>query len=215
LATRRSYIDPAVEQAIVRYVDEGLTPSQIEKQLYREKSLCDNVPNLRSIQRRVKELSPPDASGPWDWRISDGANTEAILSVLSVVINLTQGRKTSFTNREAALVSKVHQAAPTLPDTLVYITVCDLLRRENQGRSIEDIDCWLAFRPWESLARFEQYAEAVGKGWIPSFVLLEPYMIAGLDLPDERSKAYQALGWKRVDLPAPTHVIRLGEKETQ
>ena len=74
---------------------------------------------------------------------------------------------TSFTNREATLVAKVREAAPSLYGEVVYFIVRELLRREAKGGSVRDIEGFLAFRPWDGPEFRRAYMETVRKKWIP------------------------------------------------
>lgn len=65
MARRRRRIDPEVYQEIHRMVREGVYTSAAQVHRALEKRFGTETPSVRTVQDIVRELDPPDPSGPW------------------------------------------------------------------------------------------------------------------------------------------------------
>jgi hypothetical protein len=153
---RRSHLSVEVLEEIERLVPFGRSPTTIHNYL-RDQGFYQRQgwePHLRTIQNKVKELSPPDPSGRWSFAKADPAEARLVLPVLAAVLEKTQGRLW-LTEDAADWIVRIKTAAPTLPDdwwTYVYARTY-----QRDGEKAVWLDRFLAFRPWESNEAYERY----------------------------------------------------------
>lgn len=159
-ATRGKRIDADLELAIKERIDLELSPSQIFRDLESHEQFRGRV-NKSTIERRWNKLRPRDPSGPWDWRQGGVEDIRGVLDVLQVVVERTEGRKSSFTSREASMVDTVLRAAPGLHKWAVYLVVGWAIQSEVEGAHIQEIDYLLMSRAWESPEQLRKYRAAV------------------------------------------------------
>jgi len=185
MATRARRLEPEIEQKIERLVvEEKLAPAQIHRSLTRWVGgdprlahLVTAIPDIRTIQRRVRELEPPDPSGQWSLRDDHtGANAELVLSALAELRKSSQGRRDHVTRREAEWIARVRRAAPTISALEAYAVARRYIAADVAGAQTDALDGYLAFRGWESGS---SYAEAVEKGWVPGLQRPKAARLAG------------------------------------
>jgi hypothetical protein len=173
---KRRRIPGAVSDLIEQLlVERAWTPGQVHEELAR---LHDNgqityLPDLRTVQRYAKELTPDDPSSPWTLTSETAAEAPFVLSALAERIERTQGRRRTVTQREAEMIAAVTRAAPDLDARRAFYigSRYAVLRRE--GASTEMLDLYLAFAPWRSPEASERYVRAWKSGWIEEPLWLE------------------------------------------
>jgi len=149
---------------------DGLTPTEIlrrlDEALAREAITAEKLPDLRTIQRWVRELRPADRSGRWRLGPADDASAGFVLAARAELMTETEGRVSEISNEAESWLMIVHAVAPDL-DPLTAHRVARLYQmRTKQGRDTGDLDAWLGFSPWQSDAAAARYEAAVAAGWI-------------------------------------------------
>lgn len=175
---RRRYLDADVQGAIEARAIDGLTPSQVLRDLERQPQYARRLPTLRTVQRIVKE-APKDQSAPWSLADSDGEDARLILETWQAAIT-TGMRRINITNAQAEWVLKIRKAAPGLSPYYVWLLAGDYRARAQRGENTEALDLFLAFRPWRDLDSRAWYEVAVQEGWVPK----QPFTVAVLFLPN-------------------------------
>jgi hypothetical protein len=164
---------------IQRLAIEDWSPSQIHKCLekyQREAGIKDPPPDVRTVQRIVRQVRASDPSGPWSPANGELSDVRAVLDVLAAVIEHTEGRTISLTNGEALWVERLNRAAPGLPPLEAWRLARLYLARAARNDSTEDLDVLLAFAPWrraeEGWARYHRVTTVVGRvPRAPSFLV--------------------------------------------
>jgi hypothetical protein len=125
---------------------------------------------LRTVQR-IAAGAARDTTGPW--RIQDFSpdGVRLILDVLATVVIETDGRKNQLTQAEAGWVLSVRKGAPSMPPWESWLTARFYMGRQadkdRDAKETVDLDCLLAFDPWQGGERANQYFQAILDGWIP------------------------------------------------
>ena len=119
-------------------------------------------PEIRTVQKIVKESRPPDPSGAWmptEWHGED------IPPVLEIIKYLRQ-RGAAFwpTVAEAERILWVKRAAPTLPIEDVWRIMRRYMAHEPKQRSTEYLAVYLAFQSWKGPEAEKEYFAAVPEG---------------------------------------------------
>jgi hypothetical protein len=180
---------------------EGRSPAEIERDLLGRadkgefgESGRQWVPALRTIQRDVKFIRPPDPSGGWAFQPTEGEDAAFLLATLATVITQTGGRVSRLTNGVAAWLQAIHAAAPDLDPWTAFTLAHMYQARSDRNLDWDDLDAWLAFGPWRGGEAAERYEKAVREGWIPPSPVAMNYasrvvIAAGLfNLPEARAK---------------------------
>jgi hypothetical protein len=134
-------------------------------------------PDIRTIQRIVKEVVVPDTSGTWSITDNEGEDARLVLDILAANIVSKQGfmypdMKRKFTKAEAQWIIRLRKAAPDAPAKIIVLLYQLYMRREAQGiTNTADLDCYLAFTPWRDKDCFRLYKRVVAKGWMPKVPL--------------------------------------------
>lgn len=134
----------------------------------------------------MKDLTIPDASGPWsprdggtspatkeaptktpdEWLTPNPEDLRSILDVLAWITLDTKGKKTTLTKKEVSWILKIAKAAPSAGSRVIWRVVQRYMLAEAKGESTEALDTYLAFKPWESENRFRNYNHLARYGWI-------------------------------------------------
>ena len=188
---RRPRIDPDLQTVIDELIlKEGWGASQIHRELDSRPEFDGRLPDVRTVQRRVRDLTPRDPSGPWRLQDSDPDEARLILDVLAAVTVETMGGKTQFTKAEADWVLRLRNASLTMSPWEAWLMARLYMARESSGEETTDLDCVLAFEPWQSGKRSQQYFEAVQAGWIPTAPGVLRTLLAGriASIDDEQAQ---------------------------
>jgi hypothetical protein len=141
--------DIDVLREIHQLVEDGHGPSQIQRELDRNRLFDGRVPSLSTITRIVREAKQTDRSDPWDLMEADSVEARAVLEVLPFIIETTEGR--SWPTRDlAARLTCIRLAAPLIPVRQNYILARLYQHHEALGLDTKVLDLWLAARVWES-----------------------------------------------------------------
>ena len=170
-------IDKAVEHEIRRLsVFEELPPSQILRRLKSSTAFNQSkLPDVRTVQRIIKDIGPSDTSDVWNVRDGDDVDVRQILRVLHEVTKRSEGRKNTFTKNEAKWIGRVVRALPKEysegPNTFnlvgIHLLAREYMVREEHKGSTADLEHFLAY--WgqgQQLHHFDDYWQDVDKGWI-------------------------------------------------
>jgi len=161
---RKSYQPIELEQEVKRLAMGEYSPSQIYKHL--EAQGCFKpMPTLRTIQRMVKEIAPPDLSGEWSLVDAEPEDARLILDTFAEAAAHTAGR--SFISKGTAdWVVRVRRAAPTLPPYDAFVVAREYRRATDtrDSKHIRALDALLAFKPWESVEAADRYEALLSAG---------------------------------------------------
>ncbi len=177
---RKRRIDGDIQEKIEAKAMDGWTPSQILKYLDGELAEDDKgrlPPDIRTIQRIVKEVAIPDTSGTWSITDNEGEDARLVLDILAANIVSKQGfmypdMKRKFTKAEAQWIIRLRKAAPDAPAKIIILLFQLYMRREAKGiTDTADLDGYLAFTPWRDKDCLRLYKRVVVNGWIPKVPL--------------------------------------------
>lgn len=157
------------DEAIRALLGKGRTASGIHKFLERhqeELGLPGPLPDVRTIQRRVKELAPADPSEPWDLLTDETGDPRLILDTLEAVIRETEGRVGTISREVAEALMRLSRAAPDLEPRQRWVLANRYVERRERDETTEDLDALLAFTPWRSDEHDDKYIQALTSGWI-------------------------------------------------
>lgn len=145
------------------------TAKQIHKQITEDfPNRGMDIPALRTVQERVKRLRVRDTSGRWVFAEADPGEAGPVLESIAAVIEQTDGRIRQVTRAEAAWITRLANARPTLPAYERWFLARFYLTRTANNDPVGDLDSYLAFAPWESPEARERYVTAIEEGWIQS-----------------------------------------------
>lgn len=153
MARRRQ---PRIDSDIQAFIDEfalkGWGPSHIYEELSQQKQFKGRtLPRVRTVQRRVKDLTPRDPTGPWRWWEDDPDDARLALDVLAEVIVRTEGRVTQFMQREADWISRLRRMLPEVSLWEIYMLARGYyMLREDEGPQHLAPEDFLLFTAWRS-----------------------------------------------------------------
>jgi hypothetical protein len=142
----------------------------------------DNIPSERTISNIAREVRSTDESGAWRITDADPATVRTVLNVLAEVVRRTEGRITSLTREEAALIPTVRRAMSArwtkLPEPgrrwQTYVWTRFYLAWVQSERDAEDVALFFAFLqengkiPLPIWARRIERVNAAAAGWLPA-----------------------------------------------
>ena len=139
-------IDRRVAAAIDDLAGRGLRPPEIHRRLAtseKVKQIGVRVPDLRTVQRRVRAVMP---SPPWRLEQATPGEIAPVLGVLREMLaaGRTRGGGTLITQREAALVVRVHAATGGRLGEWLTWRIARLYAARGDG-DCSDLDAFLAF----------------------------------------------------------------------
>jgi hypothetical protein len=166
---RQRNMDPDLEKWIKRKARRGEEPIAIFREMERsdEWKHIENLPILRTVQNVVKDQKIQDKTAPWSVTDEEFSPEDArlILDVLADVI-VYFGERRVFTKAEAAWVLRIRKLAQGLPFDEVWELALLYMLRDSKGESTEGLDAMLAFMPWKSKSRCENYNHAYDQEWV-------------------------------------------------
>jgi hypothetical protein len=146
---RRRNLDRDLEAWIQGKARLGFQPAEIYRLILKEKQFLnrDNLPSEKTVQRVVNDVIIKDTSGPWtirDVKVDIGNisldDTRLILDILRVVFLITEGKKKSFTNKEAQWVLKIAKIRPQMDYLTIFMFAQFYIYYEAKGVSNEPLD---------------------------------------------------------------------------
>ena len=162
--TRRARFSPQIEDEIRAHYDIGGTAKDAASQI--SLKYGDEAPNVRTIQKRFKELRKMETEDSGRWSVADSPSDMAklVLPALDAVITKTDGRRYFLTINEAKWIAKLCTIAPDLPPWTAYrLARLYILYtyRGDTGASTSDLDMYLAYAPWQGDEQAVAYIDAV------------------------------------------------------
>jgi hypothetical protein len=158
---------PEVVKALYRLADDGKLPH-------------DGIPSERTVSNMARDLRTSDRSGVW--RVTDASPADAttVLEVLAEVVRRTEGRITSLTQAEGALIPTIRRVMAArwtkLPEPgrrwQSYVWTRFYLAWVETDRDAADVALTFAFLqvdgeiPASTWFRIERVNTAVS-GWLP------------------------------------------------
>jgi hypothetical protein len=156
-------VDPEIKERVFELVVMGeRSPAAIYRHLLREfeqtplgtgSSPPVHVPTERTIARLVREIEPPDSSGPWSLAESTPEDLPRILPVATHVFEITDGRVWP-TRDFARWVGRIVAAQPDIPPGPAYWTafqmraVAAMDDKEAKEGALAMLTARLGCRPW-------------------------------------------------------------------
>lgn len=125
--------------------------------------------SLKTVERVVKDMRPAqEKSEIWSLADSDGADSRRILRVLAYVIIESKHRVTFFTKMEAEWVLRLSYAAPGLDALRIWLLgKLYQIRLTRETPNTQDLDAYVAFRPWINDDGLNNYKRVVEQGLKP------------------------------------------------
>ncbi len=169
MATRRGWDGPVARQ-VEAWALDGLIAAEIERELDKlvlSGSLsADRVPNIRTIQRHVKDVRPVDPSRRWRLSVADDDDAAFLLSARAAVISATEGRVREISVAAAAWLRAIHAVAADLAPIWAYRFARLYQVRVERNEDTGDLDALLGFGPWRSKRATAEYERALDAGWV-------------------------------------------------
>lgn len=171
---RRRRFPDEVYQEIYRMVrEEGITnAAQIHERLV--KAFPDTAPTDRTVRTIVRELLPPDPSGPWQPGPDDDPEEAArVLEAVAEVVARAKGRPAwQLPSRELARwIAWIRAGWPDLDPVVAVVLATDYWARRANKQGTADLDAFLAFAPWRSAEAYRRLQDATAQGRVPSLPL--------------------------------------------
>jgi len=146
-----------------------LGPAQILGMLQRDRHFRrrTDLPEIRTVQRIVKDVRVPDTSGPWQFGDSPADVQDVILDTLAALVTWTEGRVQELTADEAETLAQLAPRTRTM-DARQRWRLAQLYRlRRARDASTADLDQFLAFAPWADNEHRQRYERALKLGHVP------------------------------------------------
>jgi hypothetical protein len=127
----------------------------------------------RSVQNYVRRVRNNQI--PWDRLDVTGSNASLVMEVLPSVIERSDGKKREFTQEESEWIIWIRQIAPTLPPQFVWELAIYYMTedRNTTSKNFQQLDAFLAYKPWESLEAITRYDNLKEEGITPDIGLTE------------------------------------------
>lgn len=126
------------------------------------------VPSERSIRNLVRELVPPDPSGPWVPGEGDPEEDALVLETAAEWVRRTRKRRwPKLTQERARWIAWVRRGWPDLDPVIAFVVAEDYRARRANEMDTTDLDAFLAFTPWRGEQFYRQWAEAIEQERIP------------------------------------------------
>lgn len=130
------------------------------------------VPSERSIRNLVRELVPPDPSGPWAPGPDNDPREDAlILTTLAERPRRWPDRWAgkdwlAITNEHARWLVWLRTGWPDIDPLVALALAAEYRARREAGRETADLDAYLAFAPWRSRDAYQQWDAAIKAGLV-------------------------------------------------
>lgn len=166
----------ALDEIIAQATIPGRTPAQI---LERMKENPDSqgriLPSLRTVERIVKELRASDEADPWNIDDTSSDSARVVLDVLRDLIfdgHLSHPRISKAAARWVVRIRGI-VPSPELDSWAVWLLAQLYRSRVEKGLGTDDLDCYLAFRPWQDTWSYSAYHFALDRGLFPRVPLYQ------------------------------------------
>ena len=167
---RRRHFPDEIEQEIQRQMLNGVRrTADISAALRRRFGKSPDLPEPRTIRRRVAELVAAEGTEIWSVRDADPQDVALVLPVLAHLIESSEGR-TTLTKHRGEWIARIRRAAPDIPEWQALALSSEYLRAFGP-RGDEDLaraaDVFLAYAPWRNDQAYVTYLTADEKDWLP------------------------------------------------
>lgn len=127
----------------------------------------------RSVQNYVRRVRNNQI--PWDRLDASGGNASLVMEVLPSVIERSDGKKREFTQEESEWIIWIRQIASTLPPQFVWELATYYMTEDRNitSKDFQQLDAFLAYKPWESVEAINRYHTLKEEGIIPDSGLTE------------------------------------------
>ncbi|MEC9309005.1 MAG: hypothetical protein VX966_05815 [Chloroflexota bacterium] len=121
----------------------------------------------RSVQNYVRRVRNNQV--PWERLDATGVNAYLVMEVLPSVIETSDGKKLEFTQEESEWIIWIRQIAPTLPPQFVWELATYYMTEDRNitRKAFQQLDAFLAYKPWESLEAMTRYDNLKEDGVTP------------------------------------------------
>jgi hypothetical protein len=153
----RQRLPRRVEDKIRELSNEGdLDPKAIHSLVHDQ--FPGEAVSLRTVQRRVQESRARfGPSAIWTLTPDQGDAARVVLGCLAAVVRVTGNPNRGITVRTADWIAAVARVAPDLPPWSTYRLARWYEGRTSTNDSTDDLDLYLAMRPWRSIRAREAY----------------------------------------------------------
>lgn len=160
-----------IRQEIHRLVRlEGITNARAICRYLAQK--FTDVPHERTVRNIVRELEPPDPSGPWAPGPDNDPQEDAlILATLAERPRRWPNRWAgkdwfTITNEHARWLVWLRTGWPDMDPIVALSLAAEYRTRREAGRETADLNAYLAFTPWRSLDAYQQWVAAIKEGTV-------------------------------------------------
>lgn len=198
---RRSRIDRDIRAAVVEYaLSTGMNSPQILDALSKDSDYSGKrLPDVRSIQRIVKQNRSGDPAEVFNWRSYDSAEARDLLDVVAKVVSVQNDKELlrifpaanyfpegDFSKDIADGIVDVFGVAPGLNPLIVLQLAVFYVLCKKSGMSSSCFDLFLAYRAWESESNTAEWNKATLQDrWFPQrgqMTLLRQLKHIGIDI---------------------------------
>jgi hypothetical protein len=153
-------------------LDEGRSGAAIQRELSfmharGELPKTEHVPDVRTVQRIIKEDlgigAPPPSWSP----TGSGGGSRQLLDTLALVIQRTEGRIRSLSVAEAECFTRLEPLTAGMSPLKLWRLARLYVARAVLKKTVDDLDAYLAFAPWRNIRAAVTYQDAVDAGWVP------------------------------------------------
>jgi len=168
MAKRRRFrrIAPEIYEEIRSMVQGGCVTNAAELTRYLETKFT-NPPSERTVRDVVRELLPPDPSGPWQPGPDDDPEKAArVLEAWAAAVARSKGQpKWRMPSRgRARWIAWIRAGWPDLDPVVAVVLATDYWARRASGKDTADLDAYLAFTPWRSTDHYKRWQDALEEG---------------------------------------------------
>jgi len=180
---------PTTDAEIVATIPQlamlGHSAREIHRIIHADPRFADRErPALRTVQAHVSKLHVRDSSGIWSLAAADPETSGLVLDALATIIDVSEGRVTTFTVAEAAWIEAIHRARRDIPAEDAWYLSRFYVTRERHNEPTDDLDAYLAYAPWRDNDARERYITATIAGHIPAATIFLATIERGAQLHD-------------------------------
>jgi hypothetical protein len=148
----RKQTDHEQDVALLRFHMEGLNATEIHAKMLKDGYFYPPHRSLtvRAVQMRVKNLAPPDPSGPWSFLDADDDEPPLIFDVLLHMHRLSHGRMW-LSKQIAGIVARLRRADPHIPPHWAYVMATMYQQTQARDGDVASLDLVTALAPWRRM----------------------------------------------------------------
>ena len=169
---RRRNMDGDIEDEIREKIYLKWSGSQIHKHIEAKLKAEGKerfIPELRTVQRMIKDFSIIDKSGDWSIADSEPEDARLVLDVFADGIAQGYSSPNPPSKKFADWLIRVKRIAPDAPTPVVFfLSLLYSIAEEDSFIELKALDSYLAFTPWKEDRQYLRlYKRAVAKKWVP------------------------------------------------